>query len=91
MGTEKLNDTIHNLREWRRILDEAQSMVDSLTDSVKAEMKAQKTDTLSGPDWKVTWKEGTQTRLDTTAFKKAYPDLYAAYSVKSLTRRFLLT
>ncbi len=52
--------------------EELQAEIDGLTDSIKAEMTARKTDTLTGTDWKVTWKTVTSSRLDTTALKKGF-------------------
>lgn len=86
-----LNDTIRQLREWTRILEEAQAEIDGLKDTVKAIMTAQNTDTLSGPDWKVTWKTVTSNRIDSKALKAAMPDVYAAYVKPSTARRFVLT
>ena len=51
-------------------------------------MTAQAVDTLSGADWKVTWKEVTSSRLDTTALKKAMPDVAQAFTKATTTRRF---
>lgn len=51
---------------------------------------ARDVDTMTGPDWKVTWKSVNNTKLDSKAFKTDHADLYAAYSKTSTTRRFVL-
>lgn len=39
---------------------------------------------------KVTWKNVTSSRLDTSALKAAHPDMYEFYTVSSTTRRFAI-
>lgn len=53
-------------------------------------MTAQDADTLTGIDWKITWKAVTSNRLDTTALKKALPDVAAQYTKTTTARRFVL-
>lgn len=91
MENNRLNDTIRSIREWTRILEEAQAELDSLKDTVKAEMAERGTDTLMGADWKVTWKAVTSSRFDSKAFKADHADLYAVYVKPSVSRRFCLT
>ena len=38
-------------------------------------MTATDADTLTGVDYKITWKSVTSSRFDSTAFKKAMPEL----------------
>jgi predicted phage-related endonuclease len=45
-------------------------------------------DTLLGMDWKVTYKTVTSSRIDTTALKKALPDVAERFSKTTTTRRF---
>ena len=51
-------------------------------------MAAQDVDTLTGVDWKVTWKPVTSTRLDTAALKKALPDVAQRFAKTTTARRF---
>lgn len=90
MSMNEMDSKIKELRELRRIADELQAEIDGLTDSIKAEMTARDTDTLTGNDWKVTWKMVTSSRLDTTALKKALPDLAQQFTKTSTSRRFVL-
>ena len=48
------------------------------------------TDTLTGSDWKITWKAVTSHRLDTAALKKAKPELVAMFTKASTSLRFTL-
>ncbi len=90
MSINEMNGKIKELRELRRMADELQAEIDSLTDSIKAEMTARNVDTLDGSDWRVTWKNVTSSRLDGKALKAALPDVAARYTKPTTTRRFVL-
>lgn len=90
MSTNELNSKVQELRELRRMADEIAAEIETLTDTLKAEMTARNTDTLTGADWKAVWKEVTTNRIDTTALKKAMPDIAAAFTKAITGRRFTL-
>lgn len=90
MGTLELDSKIKELRELKRMAEELQAEIDGITDTIKAEMTARNVDTLTGADWKATWKEVTSNRVDTAALKKALPDVAAAFTKASTSRRFTL-
>ena len=90
MGTIELDSNIKELRELRRMAEELQQEIDGITDTIKAEMTSRNVDTLSGTDWKATWKEVTSNRLDSTALKKELPDIAARFMKASTSRRFTL-
>ena len=90
MTNFELDSKVRELRELKRLVSDANELIDSLQDDIKAEMTAQGVDTLSGADWKATWKAVTQTKLDTTALKKALPELAEKFSKKSTYKRFVL-
>ena len=70
--------------------DELTVEMESITDSIKRHMDAEGVDTLNGTDWKVTYKAVTSSRLDTTALKKALPDLTAQFTKTTTARRFCI-
>lgn len=88
MSTIELNSKVKELRELRRMADELTAEIEALTDTIKAEMTARNVDTLTGDDWKATWKTVTATRLDTTALKKALPDVAERFTKATTSRRF---
>jgi len=90
MGTIELNGKIKELRSLRRMADELAGEIEALQDAIKAEMTARNVDTLTGDDWKVTWKAVTSNRLDSTALKKELPDIAARYTKASTSRRLTL-
>ena len=88
MSIIDMDSKIKELRELRRMADELTAEMESITDSIKRHMDAEGVDTLNGTDWKVTYKAVTSSRLDTTALKKALPDLTAQFTKTTTTRRF---
>ena len=59
MSMNEMESKVKELRELRRMAEELQAEIDGLTDSIKAEMTARDVDTMTGSDWKVTWKPVT--------------------------------
>ena len=88
MFVKNLDSQIHELRELRRMADELAAEIDTIQDAIKAEMTAAGVDVLTGSDWKAVWKPITTSRIDTTALKKALPDLAAQFTKVSTVRRF---
>lgn len=88
MLAKNLDSQIHELRELRRMADELTAAIDTIQDAIKAEMTAAGVDVLTGSDWKAVWKPVTTSRIDTTALKKALPDLAAQFTKTSTVRRF---
>lgn len=91
MSQTELSTTIKELRELRRMADELTSEIEALQDSIKEHMTAANVDTVSGPDFKITWKAVNSSRFDTAAFKKENPEIAAAYTKTTTSRRFILT
>ena len=90
MTVAEISGKVKEIRELRRLIEDAQAVVDSLQDEIKAEMTAQETDILTGDTWKITWKTITSKRIDTTALKKALPDIAEQFSKISTSKRFTL-
>ena len=90
MSISELDMNVKELRELKRMADELAGEIEALQDGIKAHMTEQDTDTLTGTDWKITWKAVTSNRMDTTALKKELPDIAARYTKASVSRRFTL-
>lgn len=90
MSHNDITAKIHELRELRRMADEIAAEIDAIQDAIKAHMTEQRLDTLTGTDWKVTYKPVTSRRIDTTALKKALPDIAEQYTKTTTARRFVL-
>lgn len=90
MSTNEMESKIKELRELRRMADEIAAEIETLQDAIKSEMTARNTDTLTGTDWKVTWKAVTSKRFDSAAFKKTHGELYEQYTKETTSKRFLI-
>lgn len=88
MSINELNMKVKELRELRRMADELQAEIDATQDAIKSHMDSQGVDTLAGSDWKVTWKPVTSSRMDTTALKKALPEIAERFMKSTTSRRF---
>ena len=85
----KVNE-LRELRELRRMADELAAEIESIQDALKAHMTAIDADTLTGADYKITWKAVTSSRFDSTAFKKAMPELAERFTKSATSRRFIV-
>lgn len=90
MSINEMDSKIKELRELRRMADELAAEMESITDSIKAHMDVQGVDTINGTDWKVTYKAVTSSRIDTSALKKALPDLAQQFTKTTTARRFCI-
>ncbi len=90
MSVIELDSRVKELRELKRMQEELSAEITSIEDEIKGVMSANEVETLTGADWKITWKFVTSNRLDTTALKKALPDVAAQYMKQTTARRFVL-
>lgn len=90
MSINEMDSKIKELRELRRMADELAGEIESITDSIKTHMDAEGVDTISGTDWNVTYKAVTSSRIDTSALKKALPDVVERFSKTTTARRFCI-
>ena len=88
MSINEMDSKIKELRELRRMAEELAAEIDSIQDTIKAHMDAEGVDTISGTDWKVTYKAVTSSHIDTSALKKALPDLAQQFTKTTTARRF---
>ena len=90
MSISEMDSKVKELRELHRMAEELAAEIDSIQDSIKRHMDAEGVDTISGTDWRVTYKAVNSTRLDTAALKKALPDLAAQFTKPPAARRFCI-
>ena len=86
MSNTEITAAVTQLQELRRMQEELTTEIETLTDAIKAHMGENEL-LLAGP-YKITWKAVTSSRIDTTALKKALPDIAAQYTKTTTTRRF---
>lgn len=88
MSKNEMLSKIEQLREWEALLEEAQSEVEALRDSIKAEMLEQDTEELQIGAYIVRWTSVLSTRFDSTAFKKEHAELYKNFTKQVASKRF---
>ena len=86
MSNPNLTPKITELMELKRMRDELDAEIQAAEDEIKAAMGDD--DTLLAGPFKVTWKAVTSSRLDSTALKKALPEIAARFIKQTTTRRF---
>ena len=86
MSNPNLTPKITELMELKRMRDELDAEIQAAEDEIKAAMGDD--DTLLAGPFKVTWKTVTSSRLDSTALKKALPEIAARFMKQTTTRRF---
>nr|DAW02706.1 MAG TPA: Exonuclease [Caudoviricetes sp.] len=90
MSFSEMDTKIKEIRELKRMQEELTAELEALTCEIKAHMDAEGVDTISGTDWKVTYKAVTSSRIDTSALKKALPDVVERFSKTTTARRFCI-
>ena len=86
MSAHELENKIKELRQLQALIEEAQAEVETIKDALKAHMG--EAEEIRAGEYKVTWKTITSSRLDTAGLKKAAPELVAAFTKETKTRRF---
>lgn len=86
MSTSEIESKIRELRQLQSLIEEAQAEAEAIKDTIKRQMGD--SEELRAGEYRVTWKPITTTKLDTTALKRALPEIVAQYSKTTTTRRF---
>ena len=86
MSNPAMEAKIKELMELKRLREELDAEIQSAEDAIKAVMGNE--EQLTAGAYKVSWKTFTSSRLDTTALKKALPDIAAQFTKTTTARRF---
>ena len=88
MSINEMEAKARELRQLQNLIDEAQAEAEALKDEIKAAMGER--ESVQAGEYKITWKAVTSARIDTTALKKALPDVAARFTKETTARRFLV-
>ena len=88
MSTNEMTAKIRELKELEALIAEAQAEAEAIKDELKATMDERNIEELAVDVYKVRYTTVKSERLDTTALKKALPDLAKQFTKASITRRF---
>lgn len=86
MSNHELTEKIRALKSLQQLIEEAQTEAEAIKDQLKACMGD--SEELRTGEYKVTYKSVTSSRFDSAAFKKAMPELAAAFTKSTTVRRF---
>lgn len=90
MSTNELTAKVRELKELKAMMEELATDITAIEDAIKAEMTARNTDEMMIDVFKVRWTKVSSSRLDTTAFKKAMPELAEKFTKTTESRRFTI-
>ena len=90
MSQNEIVAKIEQLKEWEAILEEAQTEVEALRDSIKSAMLERGTEELQAGTYIIRWTSVLSNRFDSTAFKKEYAELYQSFIKQVSSRRFTI-
>ena len=86
MSSQEIESKVRELRELQALIEEAQVEAETLKDTIKAAMGDK--DSIQAGEYHITWKAVTSSRIDTTALRKALPDVAERFTKETTTRRF---
>ena len=86
MSINEMEAKCRELRQLQTLIEEAQAEAEAIRDAIKAAMGD--SEAVQAGEYKITWKPVKTARIDTTALKKALPDVVQAFTRETTTRRF---
>lgn len=86
MSNQSMESQIKELLELKRMREELDIEIAAAEDAIKAIMGDE--EILMAGAFKVSWKSFTSSRLDSTALKKALPEIAARFTRQTTIRRF---
>lgn len=83
-----IKDVMKELAQYIRMQEEISETVEGLKDQIKAYMTENNLETLASDEHKATFKAVSSSRIDTTAFKKAFPSMAEQFTKTTTSTRF---
>lgn len=88
MSNHELTAKVRELKKLKALADELAAEITAIEEEIKATMTEQGVEELTVDVFKIRWQTVTSNRFDSTAFKKAYPDLHKLFSKPTTGKRF---
>ena len=83
-----IHETMKELAQYLRMQEEISETIEGLKDQIKAYMTENGLETLASDEHKATYKAVSSPRIDTTAFKKAFPSMAEQFTRTTTSQRF---
>ncbi len=91
MSTIDLESKIAKMQEYEALAEEAKAEAESIRDEIKAELTRRNTEEVTTGKYIIRWTSVLSQRFDSTAFKRAMPDVYKAFTKQISSRRFSIS
>ena len=91
MTVNEITKKIEEIKELEELLEEVKAELETARDSLKIEMSNTGANELVAGRHIVRYTEVLSNRFDSTAFKKAMPEVYKAYTRQTTSRRFTIS
>ena len=91
MSTIDLETKITQMQEWEALAEEAKAEAEALREEIKAELIRRNAEEVTTGKYIVRWTSVLSQRFDSTAFKRAMPDVYRAFTKQVSSRRFSIS
>ena len=88
MSNPTLEPKVKELLELKRMREELDAEILSIEEQIKQVMGHE--ETLIAGAFKIDWKTVVSSRIDTTALKKALPEIAERFMKQTITRRFCI-
>ena len=88
MSTAELTALCTQYKELQRLKEEITAEMETISDTIKTAMGT--TEKLVAGQYKILYTTVNGSRLDTTKLKKALPEIAAAFTVSTSSRRFTI-
>ena len=88
MANNELIYRIEALNEWEQIIADAQAEAEAIRDELKQEMLKRDTEELECGQYIIRYQTITKNIFNSSAFKKALPDVYKSFIRQSTSKRF---
>ena len=88
MANNELLNKIEELNSWEALMEEARAEAEAIRDSLKQELLERGTEELECGKYIIRYQTITKNIFNSSAFKKALPDVYKSFIRQSTTKRF---
>ena len=89
MSISEIEAKARELRQLQALIEEAQAEAEAIKDAIKAAMGD--SESVQAGEYRITWKAVTSSRIDTSALRKALPDVAERFTKETVTRRFVIS
>lgn len=86
MSISEMESKARELRQLQALIEEAQAEAEAIKDALKAAVGD--SESVQAGEYRITWKAVTTARIDTTALRKALPDVAERFTRTTTARRF---